>query len=265
MFARRSRLALAFLLALPAAAFAQGFEYSTGTSQYKVTSKTKGAQEMMGQRQDFETSSDQVMTVILAKGMKDTLGLQILIDSMSAIGPMGMAPPGLDKIIGSKITAKVSPFGLFYSVEPPKDTTNAALAQINEEVGRFLPRIRQKPATGASWTDTTGGKSKMNGLDIERKIVTKFTVVGDTVVGAEKGWKIGTETNTTMSGSGAPQGQPMTIEGTVVGKGTVVLSQKGVYLGRVANDSSNMKVTLAASGMEVGIISTASTTVKKVK
>ena len=56
MFARPGRLALALSLALPAAALAQGFEYAAGTAQYRITSKQKAAQEMMGQKQEVESS-----------------------------------------------------------------------------------------------------------------------------------------------------------------------------------------------------------------
>lgn len=264
MFARPG-LALALSLALPAAAVAQGFEYAPNTGQYRITSKATGAQEAMGQKQEFETSNNQLVTVTLTRPTKDTLAMTLVLDSIAVVGPMGMTPPGLDKLIGMKVVAKLSPFGAFYSAEAPKDTTVASASQITEGLSNFLPRIRGKLASGTTWTDTTSGKVSQNGFDIERRVITKFTVAGDTTVGAEKSWKIARETNTSLSGSGTPQGQPATMEGTSNAKGTLLVSQKGVFVGSQSEDQSNVKIVLAANGMEIGVTSTVNTTVEKVK
>ena len=265
MFARRSSLALLVALAFPTAAIAQSFEYAPTKAQYRLTSTTKGAQEAMGQKQEFESSNSQLLSVTLAKQTKDTVALTVVLDSITAVGPMGMIPPGLDKLIGIKVSAKLSPFGSVYSSEGPTDTTIANISQITEEMGRFLPRIRGKLSTGSTWTDTTSGKVKQNGLDIDRKVISKFTVVGDTTVAGEKSWKIARESNTSLTGSGAPQGQPMTMEGTSTGKGTLVVSQKGVFVGSQQEDQANIKITLAANGMEIGVTTSANTKVEKVK
>jgi hypothetical protein len=265
MFARPSRLALALALALPTAVSAQGFEYAPTTAQYRLTSTTKGAQEAMGQKQEFESSNSQLLSITVARPSKDTVAMTAVIDSITAVGPMGMVPPGLDKLLGVKVSAKLSPFGAVYSSEGPKDTTIANVAQITDEMGRFLPRIRGKLTAGSSWTDTTTGKVKQNGIDIDRQVVAKYTVAGDTTIGGEKAWKITRETTTSLSGSGAPQGQPMTMEGVSNGKGTLFMSQKGVFVGSTSEDQANIKITLAANGMEIGVTTTANTKVEKVK
>lgn len=267
MFARPSpaRLALATMLAFPAVAAAQSFEYAPGSGRYRLTSTTKGAQEAMGQKQEFETNNSQLLTVTLARAAKDTVAMTVVLDSISAVGPMGMTPPGLDKLLGIKVSAKLSPFGAVYSAEGPSDTTIANVAQITEEMGRFLPRIRGRLAAGSSWTDTTTGSLKQNEMDIERQVVARYTVVGDTTVGGEKAWKIARETTTSLAGSGAPQGQPMTMEGTSNGKGTVLVSQKGVFVGSEQEDQARIKITLAANGMEIGVTTSATTKVEKVK
>jgi hypothetical protein len=265
MSVRSSSLALALMLALPGPAIAQSFEYAPTKAQYRLTSTTKGAQEAMGQKQEFESSNSQLLSVTLARQTRDTVALTVVLDSITAVGPMGMVPPGLDKLIGIKVSAKLSPFGAVYASEGPADTTIANLAQITEEMGRFLPRIRGKLAAGSTWTDTTSGKVKQNGLDIDRTVVSKFTVVGDTSVAGEKGWKIARESNTSLSGTGAPQGQPMTMEGKSNGKGTLVVSQKGVFVGSQQEDQANIKITLAANGMEIGVTTTANTKVEKIK
>ena len=70
MFVRPTRLALALSIALPTIAAAQGFEYAPGSARYRVVQTTKAAQEIMGQKQEIESSSNQVMTVTLARSAK---------------------------------------------------------------------------------------------------------------------------------------------------------------------------------------------------
>jgi len=265
MFGRPSHLLLALALAVPATAIAQGFEYAPSTGQYRISSKTKGAQEAMGQKQEFESSNDQLLTVTVARQAKDTLNVTLVIDSVKAVGPMGMTPPGLDKLIGVKIAAKLAPYGAVYSAVGPTDDSIPQGTQITDEMSRFLPRIRAKLASGATWTDTTVGKVKQAGIDVDRRVVAKFTVIGDTTVSGEKSWKIARETTTSLSGSGTSQGQPMTMEGTANGKATILVSQKGVFVGSSNEDQANIKIVLAANGMEIGVTTTANTKVEKVK
>ena len=267
MLVKASAFALAVSLFVPgAAALAQsGFEYAPTKAQYRLTSNTKGAQEAMGQKQEFESSNTQLLSVSLARQTKDTVALTVVLDSIVAVGPMGMVPPGLDKLIGISVSAKLSPFGAVYSLAGPTDTTIANIGQVTEEMGRFLPRIRGKLAPGSTWADTTTGKIKQNGIDIDRRVLSKYTVVGDTTVAGEKGWKISRESTTSLTGTGAPQGQPMTMEGSSTGKATLVMSPKGVFVGSQQEDLANIKIVLAANGMEIGVTTTASTKVEKVK
>ncbi|MEX2179932.1 MAG: hypothetical protein WD801_14555 [Gemmatimonadaceae bacterium] len=117
MFPRSLPLAFALGLALPATVIAQGFEYAAGTGQYRVSSTTAGTQEAMGQTQEFDTSSDQLLTLTVARAHRDTLLVTTVIDSMAAVGPMGMTPPGLDKLIGLRVLARTSP-----GPTPPRDS-----------------------------------------------------------------------------------------------------------------------------------------------
>ncbi len=275
MFAPPARLSLALSLALPAAAVAQGslaqrpapgdrFEYAPGTAQYRITSKTKAAQEMMGQKQEFESTNSQLLSITVARASQDTLAVALVLDSISAMGPMG-PPPGLDKLSGVKVLAKLAPFGGVYSAVGPTDDSIPNGSQVTDEMSRFLPKIRAKLAAGATWTDTTTGKAKQSGLDVDRKVVATYTVIGDTTVGGEKSWKVARATNTTLSGSGTSQGQPMTMEGTSNGKGTLFLSQKGVFVGAENEEAASIKIVLAADGVEIGVTTTANTKIEKVK
>jgi hypothetical protein len=275
MSARPARLVLALSLALPAAAVAQGslaqrpapgdrFEYAPGTSQYRISSKTKAAREMMGQKQEFESTNNQLLSVTVARASQDTLAVSLVLDSISASGPMG-PPPGLDRLRGVKVVAKLAPFGTVYSAVGPTDDSIPNGTQVTDEMSRFLPKIRGKLAVGSTWTDTTTGKTKQGGLDVDRKVVATYTVVGDTTVGGEKTWKVARATTTALSGSGTSQGQPMTMEGTSNGKGTLLISSKGLFIGAEGEELANIKIVLAANGVEIGVTTTANTKIEKVK
>ena len=190
------------------------------------------------------------------------MSLSIVLDSISAVGPMGA---GKDKLRGSKVVAKLSPFGAVYSAVGPTDDSIPNGAQLTEEMSRFLPKIRAKLATGSTWSDTTTGKVKQGTMDVERKVVANYKVVGDTTVGGEKSWKIARDAVTSLSGSGMNQGQQMSMEGTSNANGTLLVSQKGTFLGGESEDHATVKIVLAANGMEVGVTTVANTKIEKVK
>lgn len=263
MFARHGLVALSLLASLPSMAAAQGFEYSPGTGRYRITQTTKVAQDAMGQKMDFETTSNQLVTVTIARASKDTLALTAVVDSISSVGPMGPMPE-LQRLIGVKADAKLSPSGTLYSVST-KDSAIAGAANLADGTGRFLPRVRRPLAKGTTWADTTTGKVKQGGIDIDRKTVSWFSVVGDTTVGGEKSWKVARDDTTSMSGTGIAQGQALTMEGTSVGKGAMFLSPKGTFVGAEGGEQSTIKLVLSANGMEINIVQSASTKVEKVK
>jgi hypothetical protein len=263
MFGRRSVGGCALAMALPSAALAQGFEYAAGTGQYRVTQVTKVAQEVMGQKNEFETSTKQLVSVAIARPKRDTLAMTVVLDSLSQTSPMG-PQPGIEKLVGLKANAKLSPTGTVFSVQA-SDTTIEGAISIADNMGKFLPRIRARLVPGASWADTATGKVKQGGLDVERKTISRFQVLGDTTVGGEKSWKLSRDDSTSMTGSGVSQGQAMTMEGRSVGKGTIVLSQKGTFLGAEGGENLNIKLVLSMNGMEINVQQNAMTKVEKVK
>jgi hypothetical protein len=261
----RSLAVIAAALLTPSTLSAQAFEYAPSTGQYRVTSKTTGAQDIMGQTQQFETSNDELLTVTVARPHADTLALTVVVDSLDAVGPMGMPVPGADKMTGVTVSAKLSPFGALYWSIGPRDDSIPNGEQITSELSRLLPRIRAKLAQGTTWTDTTSGSVRQNGVDIDRRVIATYLVAGDTTIGGMKSWKMMRETLTTMSGSGAPNGQTMSVEGRATGKGIVLMSQSGVYLGSESEDRANVKIMLTPQAMDVSVTTTSQTKIEKVK
>jgi hypothetical protein len=265
MFARVCRLAAIASAVLPAALAGQGFEYAPGSAQYRVTQSSKVSQEMMGNKQEGESTLMQLLTLNIARGGKDTLQLSATIDSITASNSMGMPMPGLDKLVGIKVSSFASPGGKVYKTEGPKDLPMAEAGQIVDQIGSFLPKIRGTLAKGSSWTDTVVNKSRLFGIEADRRTVSTYTVVGDTTVSGAKAWNVERVANVVLSGSGSMQGQPVTLEGTMSGKGLLVLGQPGSFLGADGNDESNLKIVLVANGTEVNVKGVTNTKIQKVK
>ena len=265
MSARSGLSALLLLAAVPASMLAQGFSYAPGSAQYRIVSSMKGAQEAMGQRQEIESSSNQLLTVTIARGNRDTLNVTTRIDSITVIGMGGMTPPGMDKLPGFTVVSQLAPNGVVYSAKGPSKDSIPNADQLTDEISNLLPKVRGNLAARSTWTDTTSRTVSQGGMDIERKVVATYTVSGDTTVNGQKAWKVDRKANTTLAGSGAQGGQPMTLEGTSTGNGVMLISTGGTFLGYMNEEAVNIKVLLAANGMEVGITQNATTKVEKVK
>ena len=265
MFAGRGRLALALSLALPGAALAQGFEYAPATGTYRVVQTTKAAQDVMGQKQEIESTSNQVISVTVSRASKDTVALSLVLDSISATNSMGMPTTMIERFKGMKVAAKISPVGAFYSAQGPTEEALPNATSMTDAMGKFFPKLRRTLVKGDSWADTTTGTVKQNGMDIERKTFSRYTVEGDTTVGSEKSLKVVRVDSTTMTGSGNGPSGPMTMEGTTKGKGAIVVSPKGIFLGAAATEEAVLKIVLASNGMEIGVTQNATTKVEKIK
>jgi hypothetical protein len=237
--------------AVPGVAAAQRFEYSPGTTQYRITVTSSGAAENMGQQQSFSFGSNQRMTMTLVKHGSDTLAYTMTIDSISGTMPTGQPIDG-SKAVGMKVTAMLSPVGKVYSsVLPPLDAGREVLGPAAEEMAHFLPVVPSDLKIGSAWTDTIARPVHQPGIEIKRTVVTSWKVVGDTTYGDERAWRLDRSATTTLAGEGTTMGQPITLEGGASGTGTLYISQRGRYLGADLKDEVKQKATLVAQGMNV--------------
>jgi hypothetical protein len=253
--------ALILASALGASAAQAQFSYAPGTQKYRVSSNQKISVEAMGQKNEMETGSQQVVTVTLAPQTKDTLSLALTLDSITVTQLIpGMPDPSGMK--GAKATALLSPAGKVYSTKAPEGVPGAE--QLGE-MARFLPSIRGGLAVGATWTDTSSRKQNTGGVDVELTAVTTSKVVGEETVDGEKTWKIERTGTTKLAGSGNAQGQPISLEGTIASTGFVFVSPKGLYVKSESKDDIKQKITLVANGMEIAQNIMSTTTVDRVK
>jgi hypothetical protein len=257
--------ALACALAMPcASATAQSFRYAPGVNQYRMTVEARITQTVMGQNNETSMSSGQKFTMALTRRAPDTLAMAVTIDSIAQnMGQMGPVP-GMDKLVGQKVEALLSPAGDFYApVARPADSV-AALASVADQLEHLLPRIRVALAAGASWTDTVSGTTSQGGLELKRQVISTYTVAGDTTVNGATAWKIDRASTSTTSGSGMIQGQNASMDGTSKGTGVVLIGHAGTFLGGSGQENVVAKLTLTDAGVAYDITTTATTRIEKV-
>lgn len=256
---------LVLAAALPAVAAAQGFEYAAGTTQYRITQVSKVTQEAMGQRQGGENTVNQTVTVTLNRSAKDTVAGVLVLDSVSMSSSLGPTP-SLAHLNGLKVETRMAPNGaVVYSVQGPKEEEVPMASQATMGLGNFLPKIRGPLTRGSKWADTTSGTVTQFGIDISRKVVSTFTVVGDTTVRGESGWKIARIDTITVAGNGVGQMGAMSMEGSSATKGQIVMSSRGAFMGAESAEDGTVRVVLAANGAEIGITTSSLTKVERVK
>lgn len=261
----RSTIAATLLLALPVAAAplsAQGVEYAPGTASYHVSTATKGTQSSPLGSSDFDVGVEQRVTVNIVRQTKDTLLATLTLDSisLSSTGPT----PDVSRLQGSRFTSLLSPTGKVYSTKGPPGA-DALLGQVTESISHFLPSYRADLHTGLTWSDTSTGKVTQQGMELDRTIITGYTVLGDTTVGGERAFKVRRHTSAKAAGSGTPNGNAVSLQTSTLSDANFVLSPKGIYLGGDSNDDVDLKITIVAQGAEINVKQKAVQRVRKVQ
>ncbi|HEV7993333.1 MAG TPA: hypothetical protein VGP25_16025 [Gemmatimonadaceae bacterium] len=260
MTARLALLPAALLLgALPLRA--QSVEYAAGTTRYRVSTTTKGSQSSPMGDSNFEVGMRQQITLSLAKQTKDTMLATITLDSIAMSGAAARAD--VSSLMGARFVSLVSPTGHVYSTKAPS-SANPLLSQIAEGITRYLPAYRANLKTGMAWADTTSGKVTQQGMEVDRTVVSNFTVERDTTIGGAKAFKVARITSVKAAGSGTSQGTPISMESVSTSNGAFFVSSKGVFLGATSNDDVNLKLTILAQGAEISMKQSAQTKIEPI-
>lgn len=240
---------------------AQNVEYAVGTTRYRVATTTKGTQTTPLGNSDFELGLRQQITLNLARQAKDTIVATITLDSIALSGAAASAD--VSSLMGATFTSLVSPTGRVYSTKAPSGA-NPLVAQISEAISRFLPSYRGNLKTGLAWSDTTSGKIRQQGMDVDRTIVSHFTVEGDTMIGGVKAYKVARVSLVKAAGSGTSQGVPVSMESNSTSNGRFFLSDGGLFLGATSEDDMNLKLKILAQGAEISIKQSAQTKIEPI-
>jgi hypothetical protein len=261
MTARALLLCIALCI-VAAPARAQSVAYAPGTTHYRVTTTTKGSQTTPLGNSDFELGIRQQLTLDLARQARDTLRATITLDSIAVTGASGV--PDLSGLAGAKFVSLVSPTGRVYSSRAPT-SPNPLFSQFAEGIVRFLPAFRADLHQGSTWSDTTAGRMNQQGMDVDRTIVSNFTVEHDTTIAGEKAYKIARVTSATAVGSGNSQGTPVSLESSSTSRGAFFLSAGGVFLGGTSTDDVRLTLKILAQGAEISMKQSAETMIEPIR
>ena len=252
---RRLSPALALLAALPFAARAQDVKLAYGpqNAKFVLSSKTKVAQEMMGQKQEGESTTEQRYTLAATSKGAGQLDVTLALDSMTSTSSMGPAPD-LTKTVGTKFVGIIGTNGKTISGDVSVPTGGDLKAPQAVAMKTFLPMLPASAKVGGTWSDTvTSVVAQANGAELKNTVVYNYTLAGDTAVDGAKAWKIAVATITTIAGKGNMQGQDFSIEGTSKGAGITLISKDGQYLAREGTEETTLTVTVDAMGLVIPI------------
>jgi hypothetical protein len=241
---------------------AQEVQYAAGTTRYRVSTTTKGTQSTPMGNSGFELGMRQELTLNLARQSKDTMLATVTLDSIALTGAGEVAD--VSALMGAKFVSLVSPTGRVYSTHSPANA-NPLVSQIAEGITRFLPSYRANLKTGTTWADTTEGKVNQQGMELDRTIVSSFTVEHDTTIGGVTAFKVARVTSVKAAGSGSTQGTPVSMESSSTSNGAFFVSTNGVFLGGSSSDDVNLKLRILKQGAEISMKQNAQTKIEPIQ
>jgi hypothetical protein len=103
------------------------------------------------------------------------------------------------------------------------------------------------------------------GMDVDRTIISNYTVEGDTTIAGEKAFKVARVTTAKAVGSGNSQGTPVSLESSSTSNGAFFLSARGEFLGGSSTDDVDLTLKILAQGAEISMKQNAHTTIEPVR
>ena len=258
----RTIAALSILVA-PIAAQSTLGAYTPVAAKYHITSKGKTSQIMMGQAQEFETTSNQLLSLAVAKA-GDALSLTMTLDSATVSTDAPTGAPDMSSAIGMKFVGAMALDGKIASSQVTDKAGGVSTSEYAANMRSILPRLQVGAAKGAIWVDSITAVGKQGDADLTSESVVNYTLSGDTVVAGTRAWKIVGISATKIAGKGSRMGSDYTIAGDVKGTITSVVSTAGVLLGQVSESESNLSVNVPAAQMTIPIVRHGSVKVDKV-
>jgi hypothetical protein len=265
MFAQSVTRAVAALSILVAPVAAQGTlgPYAPAAAKYHMTGNQKTSQTMMGQAQEFETTTNQLLSLAVAKAGA-ALTLTMTLDSVTVTTTAPTGAPDLSEAIGLKFVGGMALDGKVASSQVTDKAGAPSTSQFAANMRSILPRLRLGAAKGATWVDSITTVGKQGDADVTTEGVVNYTLAGDTVVAGTTAWKIVGVSATKITGTGNRMGSDYTISGDVKSTITSVVSAAGVLLGQVSESDSNLTVNVEAAGMTIPIVQHGTVKVDKV-
>lgn len=259
--ATRAVLSMA-IIAAPAVAQTALGPYAPASARYRITASTKTSQNMMGQVQEFETSTNQLLSLSVARD-GDALTLTMTLDSATITTTSPEPAPDLGDAIGMKYTGSMALDGKVASSTVTDKTGAPSKSQFAGNMRSILPRLKLGATSGATWVDSSTVVTKQNDSEVTTTTVVTFTLAGDTTVAGMKAWKVGGASAGNLTGTGNRMGTDYAITGDVKGVSTSLVSVTGILLGITSDSDSNLTVTVESAGMTIPIVQKTTTKVEK--
>ena len=227
--------------------------YAPVAAKYHITSKGKTSQVMMGQAQEFETSSNQLLSLAVAKA-GDALSLTMTLDSATVTSGAPTGAPDMSSAIGMKFIGAMALDGKVSSSQVLDKSGVVSTSDFASNLRSILPRLRIGATKGTVWVDSFTVLGKQGDADLTSQSVVNYTLAGDTMVAGTKAWKVVGVSATKINGKGSRMGSDYTIDGDVKGTMTAVVSTAGILLGQVSESDTNISVNVPAAQMTIPIV-----------
>jgi hypothetical protein len=237
----------------PAAEPSAALRYAAGTGHYRLESRTHMEQDVMGQSNAADITTNALFTAAIAEA-SGNLGVAITIDSLAITAPAGAADPAeLLAARGKTVRLVVSPSGHAVSMTPP-DGASATVQQVASGLREFLPPLPPgATAAGTAWSDTTSISQTSQGIPLTIHMARQHRIAGWEDRGGVRALHIATTSTYTLTGSGEVQGQAIELAGGGQSTSDVYVSAGGVYLGSAISDSSLVNANVVSAGMVVPV------------
>jgi hypothetical protein len=242
--------------AAPAAAPAPAREpsslrYVAGTARYRIEQTMHVTQEVMGQVNNADVTSRQLISVVATPAAED-LAFAVTVDSIDVTGPVGADLSSIAAARGQTFRLVLAPSGLVVSVSGP-DTTNLLLRQVAVGLREFFPRIPVAPiAAGQSWTDTVT-TTNTGDVSVTTRAVRQNRVIGWEDRDGTRALHLTSTSAYSVTGSGEAQGQAVEMTGSGQSLRDAFISAAGVFLGSVESDSALINANVTSVGITVPI------------
>jgi hypothetical protein len=236
--------------------------YAAGTARYRIVTTVSATQGAMLQAQTSESKTEEVHTVVLTKSGTG-FSQAMTFDSASFTSNPPAPSPDAAALQGLRYTATMASDGKVTTSTVTDKSGAAAAPELADMMRSFLPRLKEGAAVGATWSDSSVRVRRQNAADVTTNLISNFKLVGDTLMSGAHAWKITAESSGKVSGAGNQQGADYTINGTVTGHGTIVISAAGVLLDAQLLNDVNMVVDVPMASMQIPIVQKQTTTITK--
>jgi hypothetical protein len=254
------RYAALMLVASALPALAQ-IHYAPTVQHYRLHSVVNRSQQVQGQKTDFQITNDQLVTVTIQNGVKDTLRFAVSLDSTNMTSTLPVQLPDVASLQGTKVSGAMLSSGkvVSFKSESKKDD-GLDRKSVIESMAHFLLALPAGATSGSHWTDTATSNVVHEKNDLRTRTITTSTIVVDTTFAGQKAWRVRRQTALQLSGTQTQQNDQLTVSGDGSGDGMYYIGVNGIYLGSTASQKMNM--TVKSQGGSVPVVQTATSTVE---